>query len=112
MRIRRVRASVRGKHKRQRRRGCRGRKPGNIWWAGDEVSDIPQSLSKLSRQTGLTYFGWLSTEYGTRSLKWTRPRVKNKHTRSPMHTWVNMSGNLFTNFARFQRCTGIAVLVS
>jgi len=36
------------RHRCQRDRGCRGRICGNIWSAEDEMSYIPQSLSKLS----------------------------------------------------------------
>jgi len=34
-------------HRRQRRRGCRGRIPGNIWSAGDEMSYIPPKFDKI-----------------------------------------------------------------
>jgi len=33
-------------HSRQRRRGCRGRIPGNIWSAGDEMSYILPKVSQ------------------------------------------------------------------
>jgi len=34
-------------HRRQRRRGCRGRIPGNIWSAGDEMSYILPKFDKI-----------------------------------------------------------------
>lgn len=73
------------------------------------ISRVIRNCYFISRRNKLTvsYLGWLSTEYGTRSRRCTIPNARNMQTRSPALTSPHISATLHALSIRFYQIASL-----